>query len=89
MKELPKLVLLGLVWRGIHHEGHEVGCVEDRGWKIEDGKFFLRSSILDPPSSAVLVCGACGERSRTMSFPFAKASGNGPSCGSEPPGGVP
>ena len=22
-------------------------------------------------------------------FPFAKASGNGPSCGSEPPGGVP
>jgi hypothetical protein len=39
----------------VHHEGHEVAWVEDRGWKIEDGKFLLRSSILDPPSSAIFV----------------------------------
>jgi hypothetical protein len=49
-----------------HHEGHEVRWVEDRSWKIEDGKFFLRSSILDPPSSNPLCPGP--ERSGAREF---------------------
>jgi hypothetical protein len=48
----------------IHHEereGHEVGFVDDREWKIEDGKCSLRSSILNPPSSGISGCETGGE----------------------------